>query len=112
MALSTIERSMRDALHAAQADMVRRLEQMVAMPTGFGHTEGLDALRELLRARLVALGASIELVPADPRPAWVDHAPGLDARAPTLIGCCAPSTHTRGLHRHRTSACKSSPTGS
>ena len=39
MALSTIERSMRDALHAAQADMVRRVEQMVAMPTGFGHTE-------------------------------------------------------------------------
>lgn len=95
MALSTTERAMRDTLHEARAEMVRRLERMVAIPTGFGHTEGLDALRDLIRARLAALGASIELVPADPRPTWVDHAPGLDARAPTLIarrtqGCGGP----------------------
>ena len=95
MALSTIERAMRDALHAAQGDMVRRLAQMVATPTGFGHVHGLDAMRELVRARLAALGAAIELVPADPRPTWVDHAAGLDARAPTLIarrthGCSGP----------------------
>ena len=107
MALSNVERAMRDALQAAKPDMVRRLSDMVAVPTGFGHAAGLDMMRERMCARLQALGAVIERVPADPRPAWVDHAPGLDARAPTLVarrvqGCSGPrlllSAHIDTVH--------------
>jgi len=60
-----------DALH-------RDLAELVAIPTGFNHTTGLDATRSWFADRLSALGASIERVPGEPRPAWLDVASGPD----------------------------------
>jgi len=88
MVLSHEESALRDRLHASQSIMMQRLAKMVAISSGFGNTQGLDALRTMIAARLSALGATIEFVPADARPSWVDHAPGLDPRAPTLIARC------------------------
>jgi glutamate carboxypeptidase len=85
MALDAVERALRDRLHASRDAMVERLAAMVAIPTGHGHREGLERLRELVAARLRVLGASIELVMADARPEWIDPRPATDARVAALI---------------------------
>jgi glutamate carboxypeptidase len=85
MALSTLETSMRDHLRRAQPDMLQRLAAMVAVPSGGGHAPGLESMRAMASQRLQALGASVELVPCDPRPEWIDPAPASDARAPVLV---------------------------
>jgi glutamate carboxypeptidase len=85
MALDATERSIRDRLHAARDAMVTRVAEMVAIPTGHGHRAGLEAMQALVATRLRALGASIEQVPADPRPAWIDPRPATDARVPALV---------------------------
>ncbi|MFM1823045.1 MAG: hypothetical protein RI967_1311 [Planctomycetota bacterium] len=51
--------------------MVAELAEWVAIPTCSGHEEGLARLRAILRARLAALGAAIDEVAGDPRPAWL-----------------------------------------
>ena len=92
MALSTVETAIRDHLRRAQPEMVHRLSEMVAVPTGGGHAAGLERLRAMAALRLQSLGASVEFVPSDARPAWVDPVPASDARAPTLV---ARRTHGR-----------------
>lgn len=93
MSLETREVALRDRLMRSREAMVARLAEMVAVPTGGGHRAGLDQLRASLAARLEALGARIEQVPAQARPGWVDHASAVDAMAPTLV---ARRTHGRG----------------
>lgn len=56
---------------ARQGVMLRDLAAHVAIPTGHNHTPGLDEYRAVITARLKALGATVELIPGDPRPAWI-----------------------------------------
>ncbi|MBL9031211.1 MAG: M20/M25/M40 family metallo-hydrolase [Phycisphaerae bacterium] len=60
----TIIDSRRDAL-------LDDLRLHVGTPTGGFHTPGLDRTRALLTDRLRRLGASIDLVPGDPKPDWL-----------------------------------------
>jgi glutamate carboxypeptidase len=85
MPLDATERAIRDRILASREAMVRRLTEMVSIPTGQGHRVGLEAMLGTIEARLRALGASIERVAADPRPAWIDPRPSTDARMPTLV---------------------------
>jgi glutamate carboxypeptidase len=85
MALDAKEREIRDRLHAARDAMVTRVAEMVAIPSGHGHREGLERLQSMIATRLGALGASIEMVPAEARPAWIDPRPSTDARVATLV---------------------------
>ncbi len=85
MALSPQESALRDRLLTMQPEMVRRLAEMVAVPSGGGHAPGLERMRAMVAARLQAMGASVELVPSAARPVWVDPVPASDARPPTLV---------------------------
>ncbi len=79
--LSTLERAIADSLAGRAAAMERDLAEFVAIPTCSGHEEGLARFRDLVRARLAALGASIDEIPGDPKPAWIVQ-PGQRADAP------------------------------
>lgn len=57
----------------------------VGLPTGGRNVAALDETRERLTARARALGASLDLVPGAPRPAWLHgETPGL-APLPTAV---------------------------
>ena len=85
MALDATERAIRDRLQAESTAMLGRLAEMVAIPTGFGHAEGLQSMQRLLVARLGALGASVDSMPVEPRPEWVDPRPQPASSAPVLV---------------------------
>ena len=50
---------------------IRDLEELVAIPTGWGDREGLARARAWCVARAGALGASVERIPGEPRPDWL-----------------------------------------
>ncbi len=61
---------------ASRADaLLSDLRRLVDIPTGPGSGGGLDEARSLLCERLARLGATVELIPGDPKPAWLG-APG------------------------------------
>jgi glutamate carboxypeptidase len=80
-ALSSDETTLAAWIASRRAAMERDLERFVAIPTGTGHEVGLAELRAIMRARLEALGADIDEIPGDPRPAWIVQ-PGQRADAP------------------------------
>lgn len=94
-ALMTSFESLRERLGEVLRGRAERMQgelaEHVAIPTGHNHRPGLDAYRAIVRGRLEALGASSELVPGEPRPAWIS--PGTIDRAeaaarevpPTLV---------------------------
>ena len=88
--LSTLERAIADSLAGRAAAMERDLAEFVAIPTCSGHEEGLARFRDLVRARLAALGASIDEIPGDPKPAWIVQ-PGQRADAPPPVALRARS---------------------
>ncbi len=70
----------------------------VSIPTGGDHRPGLDRTRELLCQRLQKLGASIDLVPAGTRPAWLYGAdPAASQGPPTAL--CRRTQGRRGSAR-------------
>lgn len=81
----TISAAVCAAIAERDAEMRADLAAHVAIPTGHNHTPGLDAYREILRRRLVALGARTELCPGLPRPAWIMAGPPMTSPPPTLI---------------------------
>ncbi len=85
MALDATETRIRDRLRLDAPSMLARLGDMVAVPSGCGHRPGLERMRQLLVARLERLGAAITLMPAQPRPSWVDPLPGRDAMQPLVV---------------------------
>ena len=58
------------------AQLLDDLKRWVAIPTGFNHRAGLDALRGHIISRLEALGATTTLVPGDPKPEWLSQGEG------------------------------------
>lgn len=69
--LSDREKSVCDRLTARANVLLDELADHVSIPTGGDHQPGLDAYRAALRARFEAIGATVELVPGRPRPAWL-----------------------------------------
>jgi glutamate carboxypeptidase len=88
-ALTTQEQRLCAEISRRAGALLDDLRLFVEIPTGTGYTPGLDETRGLLLERCRALGASEELVPGDPRPAWLDYR--VDRRSasasppPTLI---------------------------
>ncbi|GJQ30862.1 MAG: hypothetical protein HBSAPP03_27460 [Phycisphaerae bacterium] len=72
MSLSALETRLRDLIAARRDSMLADLTALVRIPTGYNHAPGLDETRGILTARLAALGASLDLIPGDPKPDWID----------------------------------------
>lgn len=88
--LSQVEQRVRDEVASRASVLLADLRRYVEIPTGLGHTPGLDETRGLLTARCQALGAQTELIPGDPRPAWLDGTSDADgARDGALDGANA-----------------------
>jgi glutamate carboxypeptidase len=86
MPLSELEQRLSQRIARRSDEMLDDLAKHVAIPTGLNFTPGLDEYRELLLGRLRRLGASIEMIPGDPRPQWLDF-PGAavgDASVPPV----------------------------
>lgn len=81
VALTSDEMRLAEGIAALRGSMERDLERFVAIPTGTGHEAGLAELRAIMHARLAALGAEIDEIAGDPRPAWIVQ-PGQRADAP------------------------------
>lgn len=70
--LDDFERRLAAVIADRRDDLHRDLAELVAMPTGFGHSPGLDAARSWFESRLAAMGAEVSLIPGDPRPTWLE----------------------------------------
>jgi glutamate carboxypeptidase len=76
--IDRIESELCSHLAPRAAEMFDDLARFVAIPTGGGHTAGLDECRGVLTSRLARLGATVTLEPGDARPAWIlGDGPGL-----------------------------------
>ncbi len=82
MTLEAEESRLLEGARAADAAMRRDLAEWVAIPTGRGHVEGVEAFRERLAARLGGLGAVRRDVAGDPRPDWLLPGGAAEATAP------------------------------
>lgn len=78
MSLSAHESAIAAALTARRDAMLRDLRDLVNIPTGPNSADGLARARSWFESRLRALGATLETIPGDPRPAWL----GADAIGP------------------------------
>lgn len=101
--LSEVEQRLAGAA-ARRAGVLREdLARWVAIPTGFGHQPGLDALRGEITGRLGALGASTVLVPGDPKPDWLTQGEGGGASgtglAPPPTAVCRRAGGVQGQAR-------------
>jgi glutamate carboxypeptidase len=106
MPLSAIEQRLVDATARRRGELFDDLALHVGIPTGSGHAAALDETRERLVSRLLKLGAGLEIVPGDARPAWIGG-PTLEQRGeddrplPTVIvrSKAWASARTRGRTR-------------
>jgi glutamate carboxypeptidase len=73
--LSDRERRVCERIGQRGERMLADLAAHVAIPTGGNHQRGLDEYRGLLLDRLHRLGGDAELIPGEPRPAWLFEAP-------------------------------------
>lgn len=85
--LSSTEQRLCREIESRAADMLADLRLHVALPTGLGNTAALDETRERFAARCTALGATLELVPGEPRPWWLGGPKAMRAK---LAGEAAP----------------------
>lgn len=58
-------------IRAREARWTRELEELVAIPTGWGDAAGLESARDWCIVRAEALGASVTRIPGEPRPDWL-----------------------------------------
>ncbi|MFA6046320.1 MAG: M20/M25/M40 family metallo-hydrolase, partial [Phycisphaerales bacterium] len=82
--LSPLESHIASVIASRRDAMIRDLRELVEIPTGPGGSAGLATTREWFSRRLAALGATLETVPGDARPAWLG-ADAADPPPPTLI---------------------------
>ncbi len=73
MPLADIDRRLCDLIATRGDQMLVQLTEHVAIPTGHNYTPGLDRYRDMLIARLSAIGAVIEHIPGQPRPTWIEQ---------------------------------------
>jgi glutamate carboxypeptidase len=69
--LDAVEQELQASITARQEELAAQLTELVAIPTGRGHADGLEAMRALLVERLEAIGAEVHLSHGDPRPEWL-----------------------------------------
>ncbi|MDX2131429.1 MAG: M20/M25/M40 family metallo-hydrolase [Planctomycetota bacterium] len=96
MTLSTAEHDLSRRAAQRSASMLADLRSLVAIPTGMHHAPGLDDTRAWFESRLRALGAAIEHVPGDSRPAWIERA-GANSSAPPTAVCRRPDDRAPGM---------------
>ena len=72
MSVAAVERDACARLASMRARMEDELAAWVAIPSGQGFAPGLARQRAALADRLRALGADLEDIACDPRPAWID----------------------------------------
>jgi len=58
-------------IRAREERWIRDLEELVAIPTGWGDATGLERAREWCISRAAALGAHVTRIPGEPRPEWL-----------------------------------------
>lgn len=77
------------AVIAARRDaLLEDLRLHVSLPTGGNNAAALDDTRQRLTARLVAIGAMVEMSSGDPRPSWLYG--GGQCEPPSSVVCRAP----------------------
>ncbi|MBC04637.1 MAG: hypothetical protein CMJ34_15245 [Phycisphaerae bacterium] len=69
--IDPFERRILAEIETREPGLRRDLAELVAMPTGHNHVEGLDRIRDWFATRLGGLGAEVTLVPGRPRPDWL-----------------------------------------
>lgn len=101
--LSAPEQRLCAAIAARADDLLADLALHVSIPTGMGHTPGLDECRQRFTDRLVALGGTLTLHPGDLRPQWLAESSEMAAprgAAPPPTAICtrlAPASRCRIL---------------
>ena len=88
MPLTATEQRLCENITAHAGVLLEDLRRHVAIPTGLGNTPGLDETRKLLTTRLAALGASVLLVPGEPKAAWLYGSDPIGPIPPTAICRC------------------------
>jgi glutamate carboxypeptidase len=92
--LTSQEQRVCSLIAARRGLMLEELRRLVNIPTGPGSAGGLDETRGLLVDRLSKLGATVELIPGDRKPEWLD--PSGPAVIPPTVVCRRPRS-PRGL---------------
>src|SRR4029453_13711144 len=90
MKISDTEQRLCRSIAGRGIALLEDLRLHVGLPTGGGNTTALDETRGLLTRRLEKLGAKTELVPGDPRPAWLDEGRA-SGPLPPPAGCRGPA---------------------
>lgn len=85
MPIDDVEAKLRTIIHARAGFLREDLRRHVAFPTGGGNAAALDEERGVFGERLRALGATLELIPGDPRPDWLFGGEVGNGTPPTLI---------------------------
>jgi glutamate carboxypeptidase len=91
MPLTAQESKLCRAIQQRERALLDDLRLHVSLATGGNNAPALDETRERLAARLMALGARVELVPGDPAPDWLFGAPPAVHVPPTAICRFAPA---------------------
>ncbi|MGH7133132.1 MAG: M20/M25/M40 family metallo-hydrolase [Phycisphaerales bacterium] len=85
--LSASEQHLARLIESRRQFLLDDLRLHVALPTGHNNTPALDESRERLTARCRALGATVELIPGDPRPEWLQSADSGPTTIPPFAIC-------------------------
>lgn len=98
--LTEVEQRIADAAFRRAARLRDDLARWVAIPTGFNHRAGLDAMRGELVSRLELLGAVTTLIPGDIKPEWLSQGESGDTTIdPPPTAVCRRSSSTHGKAR-------------
>ena len=84
-ALDSIEQALQSSIAARQDELASFLSEIVAIPTGYGHADGLAATRTLFIERLEAMGAKVHMSHGDARPEWLLANDPQIAPPPTVV---------------------------
>ncbi|MEO1007977.1 MAG: M20/M25/M40 family metallo-hydrolase [Planctomycetota bacterium] len=82
--LSDAERRLCGIIAGKSAFLLEDLRRHIETPTGPGGLAGIDESRGVFAERMHTLGASIDVVPGEPRPEWLPGPAG-DAIPPTAV---------------------------
>jgi len=86
MPVSGVEREVCAWIEGRRDRLLDDLRLHVGLPTGFNNTKALDETRDRFTSRLADLGAQTELLPGDPKPAWL-LGKQIDDRIPPTAVC-------------------------
>jgi glutamate carboxypeptidase len=85
MSLTSQEQRVCDLIAKRSSALLEDLRLHVGIPTGLGHRAGLDESRERFTQRLAKLGATVTLIPGDPKEPWLYGKEPADFIPPTAV---------------------------